>query len=147
MFLSGEELKKYVDGIVHEETQLAETGMDLTVNNVKKPTSATELDFGGGEEKPGNLEIIEPKKRSTEDKYGWWKLDGGIYIIDFNEDVSVSEGLGFIVPLARLTSGGSFHPTLLVDGNMDSSPILHVSSSGLNIKENARLSRLMVWTR
>jgi len=146
MFLSGEELKKYVDGIIHEDTQLAETGIDLTVDNVKKPTSTTELDFGGGEEKPGNLEIIKPEKRSTEDKYGWWKLGGGIYIIDLNEDISVSEGLGVIAPLARLTSGGSFHPPLLFAGNIENSPILYVSSSGLNLKENARLSRLMVWT-
>ncbi|MFW6006271.1 MAG: dCTP deaminase [Candidatus Bipolaricaulota bacterium] len=146
MLLFGKELEGYVDGIIHEETQLANTGIDLTVDSVRKPTSPTDLDFGGSEEKLGDLEMVEPAKRSSGDGYGWWNLEGGIYIIDFNEEISVSEGLGFVVPLDRVTSGGSFHPPLIFQGELSKSPVLHVSSSGLNIKENARISRLMVWT-
>ncbi len=146
MFLFSKELERYVDGIIHEETQMSEIGIDLTVNGVAKPTSPTELDFGGSEEKSGDLEVIEPEKRSSEDDYGWWNLEGGIYIIEFNEDLNVSEGLGFVVPLERMTSGGSFHSPVIFQGKMDENPALHVSSSGLNLKENARISRLMVWT-
>ncbi|MBS3735822.1 MAG: dCTP deaminase [Candidatus Bipolaricaulota bacterium] len=146
MFLFGKELEGYVDGIIHEETQLANTGIDLTVDSVRKPTSPTDLDFGGSEEKLGDLDPVEPAKRSPEDDYGWWNLEGGIYIIEFNEEINVSEGLGLVVPLNRMTSGGSFHPPLIFQGDLRESPVLHVSSSGLNIKENARISRLMVWT-
>ncbi|MFB6290356.1 MAG: dCTP deaminase [Candidatus Bipolaricaulia bacterium] len=145
MFLYGKELKDSVEGIIHEDTQLAEKGIDLTVNKVKRVTSPADLDFGGGEEVRSKVEKIEPVKRSPEDNYGWWKLEGGIYIIGFNEELTVSEGLGFVVPLERLTSGGSFHPPLMVLGKMDSNPVLYVNTSGLNLKENARISRLVVW--
>ncbi|MCF7890504.1 dCTP deaminase [Candidatus Bipolaricaulota bacterium] len=146
MFLFGKELEGYVDGIIHEETQLANIGIDLTVDGVKKPSSPTDLDFGGSEEKSGDLEVVEPEKRSPGDDYGWWNLEGGIYIIDFNEEVSVSKGLGIVVPLDRMTSGGSYHHPIVFQGDLDKKPVLHVNSSGLNLKENARLSRLVVWT-
>jgi hypothetical protein len=145
MLLAGEEIVDCVDGIIHEETQLAEDGLDLTVNEVKEVASPTELDFGGGEEKQSDLRRLEPEKRSREDDYGWWNLQGGIYIIDFNEEVNVAEGLGVVVPLERLTVGGSFHPPLLFQGYMGNNPVLSASSSGLKLKENARISRLMVW--
>jgi len=145
MFTSGEKLIDYVEGIIHEDTQLEEKGIDLTVDEIMKPVSPTELDFGGGEEKLGNLKVVEPEKRSEEDDYGWWNLKGGIYIIDFNEKISIPEGLGVVVPLERLTAGGSFHPPLLFEGDLEKGPILYASSAGLNIKENARISRLLVW--
>ena len=147
MLLSGDKVVDCVDGIVHEETQLAEDGVDLTVNEVKEVTSPTELDFGGGEEERGDLQVVEPEKRSREDDYGWWNLQGGIYIIDFNEEVKVGEGLGVVTPLERLTSGGSFHSPLLFQGDMDKNPVLFGNSSGLKLKENARISRLMVWKK
>ncbi|MCF7876326.1 dCTP deaminase [Candidatus Bipolaricaulota bacterium] len=145
MFLSAEELKGYVDGIIHEETQFADKGLDLTVDRVLKARSPTELDFGGSEEKRGELETLEPKKRSPEDDYGWWNLEGGIYIITFNEDIEITDGLGLIAPLERLTVGGSFHSTFLLKDGSGVRPILFVNSSGLNIKENARTSRLHIW--
>ena len=145
MFLSAEEVKGYVEGIIHEETQFADRGLDLTVDRVSKVKSPTELDFGGSEEKLGELEKLEPKKRSPEDDYGWWNLEGGIYIIEFNEDIEVTDGLGLITPLERLTAGGSFHNTLLLENYSGVRPILFVNSSGLAIKENARTSRLYIW--
>jgi len=145
MFLSGEELEDYVKGIIHEETQIADRGLDLTVSKICRPTSAAELDFGGSEEKTPDLRNIKPERRSPEDDYGWWNLEAGIYIIGFNEDITVDEGLAAIVPLRRLTSGGSFHPPVIFSGELSDNVILSVNSSGLKIKENARLSRLIVW--
>lgn len=145
MLLSGNKVKKYVDGIIHEETQLAEKGVDLTVNSIAKPGSATDLDFGGGEEKIGESEKVTPKKRNENDKYGWWNLEERLYIIDFNEEIDVAEATGTVVPLDRLTKGGSFHGALIFRGQLESNPVLFVNSAGLNLKENARISRLLVW--
>ncbi len=145
MFLIGDEVKDYVDGIIHEETQLAEKGVDLTVGRVSRPASPTELDFGGSEEKRCQMEEITPRKRAPEDDYGWWKLEDGVYIIDFNETLDVSDRLGMVVPLERLTSGGSFHAPLLFGGELSDQPLLFVGSAGLKLKENARISRLLVW--
>ncbi len=144
MLLSGKKVKKYVDGIIHEETQLSEKGVDLTVDSIARPTTATELDFGGGEEQIGESEEITPKKRNNEDKYGWWNLEEGLYIIEFNEEIDVAEATGTVVPLARLTRGGSFHGTVVFSGQLEDNPVLAVSSAGLNLKENARISRLLV---
>jgi len=144
VLLSGKKVKKYVDGIIHEETQLAEKGVDLTVDSVARPATATDLDFGGGEEKIGKSEKITPEKRNEDDKYGWWNLKEGLYIIEFNEEIDVAEATGTVVPLARLTRGGSFHGTVVFSGKLEDNPVLTVSSAGLNLKENARISRLLV---
>lgn len=146
MFLSGEKSKKYVEGIIHDETQLSDCGVDLTVNGVAKFTSPTDLDFGGGEEDLGEIEELAPAKKSEDDKYGWWNLEGGIYIIDFNEEINVTEGLGIIIPLERLTEGGSFHTGIVFTGRLEKRPVLCVNPSGLNLKENARISRLSIWS-
>lgn len=145
MFLTGEETKKYVTDIIHEETQLSDRGVDLTVNRVAKLSSPTDLDFGGGEEVRGRVEKLTPRKRSQDDSYGWWNLEGDLYIIDFNEDVNVVEGLGIVAPLNRLTAGGSFHSPILFTGELDRKPVFYVNSSGLSLKENARVSQLKVW--
>ena len=145
MFQPAEEIKHYVDGIIHEETQLAETGIDLTVNRITTPASPADLDFGGGEENQGDLEVIEPANRSSGDDYGWWNLEAGIYIISFNEDIDVADSLGVIGPLERLTSGGSVHSPLVFTGHLERKPVVYVPEPGLNIKENARISRLMIW--
>ena len=144
MIISGKKVKKYVDGIIHEGTQIAEKGVDLTVNSVARPSSVTDLDFGGGEEKIGEFEEITPAKRNEDDKYGWWNLKEGLYIIEFNEKIDVAEATGTVVPLARLTRGGSFHGPIVFSGRLEGNPVLTVSSAGLNLKENARTSRLLV---
>lgn len=144
MLLPGKKVKKYVDGIIHEETQLAEKGVDLTVDSVSRPETPTDLDFGGGEEQIGESVEITPKKRNEDDEYGWWNLEKGLYIIEFNEEIEVAEAAGTVVPLARLTKSGSFHGSLKFSGRLESNPVLSVSSAGLNLKENARISRLLV---
>lgn len=145
MLLSGEKSKKCVEGIIHEETQVSDRGVDLTVNCVSRSTSPTNLDFGGGEEDLGEIEKLSPEKKSEDDKYGWWNLEGGIYIIDFNEEINVTEGLGMVAPLERLTEGGSFHTGIVFTGKLKKRPVLYVNPSGLNLKENARISRLSIW--
>lgn len=144
MLLSGEEAKKYVDGIIHEETQLSGNGVDLTVDKVATLKTPTDLDFGGGEESTGEVKQLAPTKRNEDDKYGWWNLDQGLYIIEFNEEVDVNDGTGTVVPLSRLTNGGSFHAPMVFSGSLESKPVLSVNSAGLNLKENARISRLLV---
>ncbi len=145
MFLSAEDVKERVDGIIHEDTQFADKGIDLTVNKISRVSTPAELDFGGSEEKLGEVEEIAAEKRSAEDDYGWWKLERGVYIIEFNEEVSVEDEIGLIVPLDRLTAGGCFHSPLVIHGGLSGQPVLFVSSPGLNLKENARVSRLLVW--
>lgn len=144
MLLSGEKAKKYVRGIIHEGTQIRDKGVDLTVDSVSRPETPTDLDFGGGEEQIGKSVEITPEKRNKDDKYGWWNLEDGLYIIEFNEEIDVAEADGIVVPLARLTKSGSFHGSLNFSGRLESNPVLSVSSAGLNLKENARISRLLV---
>ncbi|MFP3953721.1 MAG: dCTP deaminase [Candidatus Acetothermia bacterium] len=145
MFLSIDELSDRVDGTIYEKTQFSPQGVDLTVRRIFEVTSPTELDFGGSEERPGELKEIPPEKRSPEDDYGWWDLAGGQYVVEYNESVQARDGLGIVVPLGRLTSGGSTHPPLLFRGVPESRPVLSVHGEGLTIKENARISRFMVW--
>ncbi len=145
MLLPSGKLSDLVTGIIHEETQFSEKAVDLTVSRIFEVTSPTELDFGGSEEKPGELVEIVPEKRSSDDDYGWWDLDGGQYVVEFNETVNAEDGVGLVIPLERLTGGGSYHQPLIFSGELEDRPVLSVNDAGLRIKENARISRFMVW--
>lgn len=138
--------RSHVEGIVHLDTQQAAAGLDLTVATVFRVTGPGSLDFGGSELQAAAREEIEPRLRSEEDDYGWWALDAGAYVIRYNESLELGDGqVGEILPLERLLFAGAYHPTFLVDGPRDPlETLLVVGSGGCHLKENCRVSRLIV---
>lgn len=141
-FLPGSEIKDYLEGIVHLDSQKAEAGIDLTVSKIYLPKSQGEIDFGGSERKDADLSEIEPTLRSSEDDYGWWELESGTYILEYNESLKVKK-LSLLQPLSRLTRNSAIHPTKFVT-SLD--PIaLIVGSKGIAIKENSRVSRIIMF--
>lgn len=146
MLMKGEELLPKLDGIVHEETQVGNRGVDLTANKIFEPKSRGELDFGGGERKDADLEKIDPVKRSGEDDYGWWELDEGLYQVELNEKIRANEeNGGLVVPPERTWRNGAFHPALPAAGPLEGTLPLIVGPEGLSIKENARISKIIAW--
>ena len=137
------DLTEHVDGIVHEPTQTEGQGLDLTVAAVHRVESPGRVDFGGGELEPGALEPVDTRKRNADDDYGWWHLDGGRYMLEYNESLSVPDDQWLVLqPREEIRARGAFHPTTYVD-SLEPVP-LSVGGSGLRIKENARVSTLFV---
>jgi hypothetical protein len=128
-----------VSGLVHEPTQIEGTGLNLTVAAVHEPTGPGQIDFGGDELEPTETVEIDPEKRDPDDDYGWWDLDAGVYLLEYNERLD-AETPAVLEPRVELVERGAFHPTLRVT-ELPRVPLV-VPDSGLGIKENARVSTL-----
>jgi len=142
--ISGEEASRLVEGMVHKEKQVREMTVDLTVKEVRSVRGSGALDFGGSEYREAKTEKLKPAKKEG-DEYGWWSLKEGIYLIKFNETVKPIDGLGLISPHPRLLKAGATHPTLFLH-EWESEYVLplQVGRQGLELKENARVSKLVV---
>lgn len=144
--LDAEETRDRVTGLVHFDTQRARSGLDLTVTAVFRVTGPGRLDFGGSEFEPAEREEVGAELASPGDDYGWWELEAGTYVIRYNEGVDLGPGqLGEVRPLPRLQQAGASHPAFLVQGREDSlAALLTVGEGGCRLKENCRVSRLLV---
>jgi hypothetical protein len=128
-----------VDGLLHEETQVHDGGIDLTVSEVSVVDRAGRVDFGGGELEPARTRRHETQKRHPEDDYEWWRLEEGQYLIAYNESLTTDRPLCLQTREAVLERGAA-HPTRIVT-SLPTMP-LSVSGGGLYLKENARVSTL-----
>ncbi len=139
--LSGKETADFLDNIVYLDTQLSENGIDLTVDKFYKIEHRGEIDFGGGEKEDAEISEIEPSLRNSDDDYGWWELEPGTYQMEYNESLN-EERMCIIQPLERLIRNSTTHTTV-VTTKLDKIPI-HVGGKGIAIKENSRVSRIMI---
>lgn len=135
-----------LDGLVHLDTQRADSGLDLTVDEVARLTGPGSLDFGGSEFEPADLTTLDPELADPADDYGWWVLEAGTYAVRFNEAIDLAEGqVGVVHPLPRLQRAGAAHAAFVVDGAEDPvEALLTVGAAGCRLKENCRVSRLLV---
>lgn len=139
--LSGKESSDSLKDIVYLKTQTSEQGIDLTVSKIYEIKNRGEIDFGGEERKDAEIEEIEPKIRNPEDDYGWWELNHGTYLIEYNEKISREE-ICFLQPLKRLTRNSATIPSRFVS-ELGLDP-LYVGEEGIAIKENSRVCRLLI---
>lgn len=137
----------HVDGLVHLETQRAPSGLDLTVGGVARITGPGRLDFGGSEFAPAPTGELSPAPASPGDDYGWWELDPGSYVVRYNETLELDDGqVALVHPLPRLLGAGASHPAFVADadGGERLEVLLTVGEGGCGLKENCRVSRLLV---
>jgi len=143
---TGEEIAKFVAGLIHPKTQIQEHAVDLTLKSVFKLTGRGSLDFGGSEYCPCRGDKIDSRKRQPDDPYGWWDLEGGDYLLEYNETISIPEKtVGILEAHHRLIVAGALHNVhLLIPPDTLPASLLHVGERGVDIKENARVSQLIV---
>ena len=134
------ELTTFVEGLLHEETQVTERGLDLTAAEIYEVAEPGRIDFGGGELEDARLEPHGKEWRDEDDDYRWWHLDGGQYLLEYNESFATDRRLT-VQTCAELRERGAFHPTLEVQ-ELGRVP-LSVAAGGIRIKENARVSTLL----
>ena len=79
------ELAPFVDDIVHEPTQTAGRGLDLTVAEIHRVAGPGRVDFGGGEREAVDREPIDAERRDPDDDYGWWNLVAAECLVVFDE--------------------------------------------------------------
>jgi len=144
--MTGDAVAQRLDGIVYEKKQRHPRSFDLTVGSISRVEGPGALDFGGSELEAAPLELLEVEKRSPEDDYGWWNLAEGRYRVRYNEQiVQDGEFVGFVQPHRRLLAAGADHAQVLVTPDHDTiESLLNVGEHGLRIKENARISTLVM---
>jgi hypothetical protein len=135
-----EELTGRVEGIVHEETQVHEGALDLTAGEMYSVSTPGRVDFGGGELAAAALTPVDTERRAPGDEYGWWHLDGGTYLLEYNETLTGGEPVR-VQTRRALRERGAFHPTLITD-ELGRLP-LSAPRGGVRIKANARVSTVM----
>lgn len=140
-------IRDHVSNYIHEGKQFPDDGrsMLLTVGRIRRLTGPGSLDFGGSEYAPAPSEEMEAKKDSPDDKFGWWRLEPGLYRVEFNESLSNERDAVFqLQPWGSALEAGITHPARLIRGSMSPvSTIVTVGEHGTNIKENARISELV----
>jgi deoxycytidine triphosphate deaminase len=144
--VSPDALAQQLDGLVHLDTQRAPDGLDLTVDAVFRTTGHGQLDFGGGEFEAAPREQLTPVLDDPADDYAWWTLEAGAYVIRYNESLTLTDGQrARVYPLERTLHAGAHHGTFVLDEGRDPlETLLVVSRMGCRLKENCRVSRLVV---
>ena len=141
-----EQVTQRLEGVLHLDTQGFPLGMDLTVAEVHRLTEGGKLDFGGSEFAAAKTQEVSPEKADPEDDYGWWHLDAGTYLLRYNESLKLKEGeLALVSPHPRLLQAGASHGTFNALGETGLETLLSVTEGGCSLKENARVSRLVVF--
>lgn len=135
-----EDLTAVVEGLLHEETQMTENGLDLTVAEVYVVDQPGRIDFGGDELESASMTAHDKELRNPDDEYQWWNLAAGQYLIEYNEQLETDSPL-VLQPRRETLERGASHPTLSVE-QLPRVP-LSVSEGGLKLKENARTSTLL----
>lgn len=67
-------------------------------------------------------------------------------MVRYNESLTLEDGeVAQVLPLERLLQAGSYQPAFVVDGSRDPlEALLMVGEAGCHLKENCRVSRLVV---
>ena len=138
MLEEGKEFLNNIKDIIHEETQVHKRSIDLTLSKVYRIENRGNLDFGGNEFKKSELKEITAEKKTEDDKYGWWNLKQGMYIVEFNEELMGKYAILQSIP--RLLQTGCFLPMQIIEKNNKIQSLLNVGPQGVNIKENARIA-------
>lgn len=126
-----------LDGLVHQETQVRGGAVDLTVDSIYTIDEPPHLDFGGSELQLAATTELIPEPRHPDDEYGWWSLDAGTYLLEYNE--TLTDPPAFIQPREVLVRGGGMHAS---GWFWELSTIGLIVGGGLEVKENARVSTL-----
>jgi hypothetical protein len=145
--LSGEKIASLTKGLISAKKQMGASSIDLTVQSVSLINQGGHLDFGGSEYKEASVSPLAPVKNTPDEPYGWWALDSGTCLIHFNEIITPPENsLIMIFPHERIVAAGISHPTIVVDKVDENLCVsLHVGPEGISIKENARVSKAVVF--
>ncbi|KPK63055.1 MAG: hypothetical protein AMK73_05415, partial [Planctomycetes bacterium SM23_32] len=95
-----------LEGTVYRDKQVDAHGVHLTARDVRRLDAAGRIDFGGSELAPCATQAIQPQKAGPDDEYGWWRLEGGTYLVVFNERLKEGAPPTLLTPNARLLSCG-----------------------------------------
>jgi deoxycytidine triphosphate deaminase len=145
--LTGKEAATRVQGIIVPKYQVHGHSVDLTVRDLYAIDPTGKVDFGGGEYEAAGRAAVGTIRRHPEDRYSWWEVTRGSYFIEFNETLELAlDEAALLEPHERLLRAGASHVAVFLRGYVAPlQTLLYVNALHLEIKQNARVSRLLVF--
>jgi len=143
-----QDLKNSWKDLIYGPKQLRSVSLDLTIKKIYRFMSQGALDFGGSEYKSCQIQVIDPKIED-DPEYGWWTISKGLYLVEYNENLSNPNHIAIIYPHSRLLMKGCFHSPFIIPPSDESKSIrglLIVGETGVKIKENARISTALTFS-
>lgn len=143
----GQEAAARLTGMISPKYQVHGYSIDLTAKQICALDPSGQVDFGGTEYSPSARMPVASLRRNREDKYEWWDLARGAYIVEFNENVALAPNeIAIIEPDERLVRCGASHGTTFLRGQGERlETLLLVGTMSVLIKQNARVSRVRVF--
>jgi deoxycytidine triphosphate deaminase len=145
--LSGEDLGAYVRNMTYATKQIHDDCVHLTGAQFHRLQSQGKVDFGGSEYKEAESEPVPLRKLAADDQLGWWTLGPGTYLLDYNETLRLPPNcFALLTSLERILLNGCFHPVVVAPGGGEIIRVtFSVGSKGIEIKQNARISKLIAY--
>ena len=144
--LEGRQTVGLLTNLIHEKKQARAKSVDLTIKSLSRVATTGCVDFGGSEYTPGEKVALAPRKMDPSDEYGWWHLAAGDFLVEYNEELSLpARHLGILQPHERLIECGATHGVrFITESGERLLALIHVCQADVRIKENARISNLIV---
>lgn len=145
--VSGAEAASRLTGMISPRYQVHGYSIDLTAKQIYALDPGGQVDFGGPEYSPSARVPVASLRRSREDKYEWWDLSRGAYMLEFNENLALAPNeFAILEPDDRLVRCGASHGTAFLRGQGERlEALLVVATLNVHIKQNARVSRVRVF--
>lgn len=145
--LSGKEAATRIKNLINARYQVHGVSVELTVKKIYAMGTTGAVEFGGGEYVAAARAPVAAFRKHSEDRYQWWELMRGAYAAEYNEQIALAENeVGFLEPHERLLRVGVSHPTIFLRGPHESlETLLMVGTARVRVKQNARISRLLVF--
>ncbi len=144
---SGKEAARRMRRFISSKHQVHAYSVDLTARQIYSlgPTGA--VDFAGSDYLAADPHAVSAYQKHSQDKYHWWSLLHGAYLVEFNETLDLAENeIALLEPHERLLRAGAVHPALYVRGKVDPlATMLSVAGAKIEIKQNARISTLRLF--
>ncbi len=140
--LNNKEIEQVWRNLVYAPKQVNNNSLELTIKSIHTFVERGQVDFGGGEYLEAKHKQLDPELEK-DPKYGWWNLDKGNYLTQYNETIDKPLYLALISPHKRILLTDAFHPTFIWLPKEKGQPIftiLQVGEKGIRLKENARFS-------
>jgi len=145
--VSGREAVTRLTGLISPKFQVHGYSIDLTAKQIYSLDPTGQVDFGGTEYAASARVPVASLRRNREDKYEWWDLSRGCYVLEFNEGLRLAENeIAILEPDERLLRCGALHGMTFLRGQGERmETLLMVGTMSVQIKQNARVSRVRVF--
>jgi deoxycytidine triphosphate deaminase len=145
--VTGREAVTRLTGLISPKFQVHGYAIDLTAKQIYSIDPTGQVDFGGTEYAASARVPVASLRRNREDKYEWWDLSRGCYVLEFNEGLRLAENeIAILEPDERLLRCGAMHGMTFLRGQGERmETLLMVGTMSVQIKQNARVSRVRVY--